>query len=225
MNISIVSQPETQLGNEIDALLEQDVVYPRIIFVSAFVALGTILRLRERLLERMHGGANLRFSVGIDFGGTSREVLEELLRWECESFVCHHPSPRATFHPKVYLFKGEASATLFVGSNNLTDGGFYSNFEAATRYDFDLPDDEAEYERIVGPLAPFLEPQGATAQQLSAELIATLLARGELPSDAEERQRRRAQRAVRRAGGENVPESPFQTDLMPPLPPLLPEVL
>lgn len=225
MNISIVSQPETQLGNEIDALLEQDVIYPRIVFVSAFVALGTILRLRERLLERMNDGANLRFSVGIDFGGTSREVLEELLRWECESFVCHHPSPRATFHPKVYLFEGEASATLFVGSNNLTDGGFYSNFEAATRYDFDLPADAAEYERIVGPLAPFLEPQGATAQQLSAELIATLLARGELPSEAEERQRRRAQRAVRRARGENVPESPFRTDLMPPLPPLLPVAL
>jgi len=225
MNISIVSQPETQLGNEIDALLEQDVPYPRIVFVSAFVALGTILRLRERLLERMHGGASLRFSVGIDFGGTSREVLEELLRWECETFVCHHPNPRATFHPKVYLFKGETSATLFVGSNNLTDGGFYSNFEAATRYDFDLPADEAEYERLVGPLAPFLEPQGATTQQLNAELIATLLARGELPSEAEERQRRRAQRAVRRVGGENIPESPFQTDLMPPFPPLLPVAL
>lgn len=225
MNISIVSQPETQLGNEIDALLEQDVFYPRIVFVSAFVALGTILRLRERLLERMNDGSNLRFSVGIDFGGTSREVLEELLRWECESFVCHHPSPRATFHPKVYLFEGQESATLFVGSNNLTDGGFYSNFEAATRYDFELPADAGEYERIVGPLAPFLEPQGATAQQLSVELIATLLARGELPSEAEERQRRRAQRAIRRVRSENVPESPFRTDLMAPSPPLLPVAL
>ena len=225
MKISTVSQPEIQLGNEIDALLEQDVVYPRIVFVSAFVALGTILRLRERLLGRMHDGANLRFSVGIDFGGTSREVLEELLRWECETVVCHHPSPRATFHPKVYLFESTASATLFVGSNNLTDGGFYSNFEAATRYDFDLPADKAEYERLIGPLTPFLEPQGATAQQLNAQLIATLLARGELPSEADERQRRRAQRAVRRAGGENAHESPFRTDLMPPLPPLLPVAL
>jgi hypothetical protein len=225
MNISTVSQPEMQLGNEVSELLDGDVVYQRIVFVSAFVALVTILRLRERLLGRMHDGANLHFSVGIDFGGTSREVLEELLRWECETFVCHHPSPRATFHPKVYLFEGEASATLFVGSNNLTDGGFYSNFEAATRYDFDLPADAAEYERLVGPLAPFLEPQGAIAQQLDAELIATLVARGELPSEAEERQRRRAQRAVRRAGGENVPENPFRAYLMPPSPPLLPAAL
>lgn len=225
MNICTVSQPERQLGNEIDGLLERVVIYRRIVFVSAFVALGTVLRLRERLLGQMGNGAALRFSVGIDFGGTSREVLEELLRWQCESFVCHHPSSQATFHPKVYLFEGEDSATLFVGSNNLTDGGFYSNFEAATRYDFDLPADAAEYERIVGPLAPFLEPQGSTSQQLSPELIATLLARGELPSEAEERQRRRAQRAVRRASGQNVPESPFRTDLMPPSPPLLPVAL
>jgi hypothetical protein len=225
MNINTVSQPETQLGNEIGELLEQEIVYPRIVFVSAFVALSTILRLRERLLGQVQDGANLRFTVGIDFGGTSREVLEELLRWDCETFVCHHPSPRATFHPKVYLFESATTATLFIGSNNLTDGGFYSNYEAATRYDFDLPADEAEYERLVRPLEPFLEPQGATVQQLNVALIATLLARGELPSDAEERQRRRAQRAARRVGGENVPESPFRPAWIPPLPPLLPDAL
>jgi len=225
MNISIVSQPETQLGDEIDELLEQGIAYPRIVFVSAFVALATILRLRARLLERMQNGTNLHFTIGIDFGGTSREVLEELLRWQCETFVCHHPSAQATFHPKVYLFEGAATATLFVGSNNLTDGGFYSNYEAATRYDFDLPDDDDEYERLVRPLAPFLEPQGATVQQLNAALIATLVARGELPSEVEQRQRRRAQRTARRVGGENVPGSPFGPTSMPPLPPLLPDSL
>jgi hypothetical protein len=42
MNITTVSQPEMQLGNEIDGLLDEDVVYQRIVFVSAFVALRTI---------------------------------------------------------------------------------------------------------------------------------------------------------------------------------------
>ena len=224
MNISTVSQPETQLGNEVDELLEGDAIYRRIVFVSAFVALRTVLRLRERLLGQMENGAGLRLTVGIDLGGTSREVLEELLRWNCETFVFHNTIARATFHPKVYLFESAANAILFVGSNNLTDGGFYTNYEAATRYDFELPADAAEYERLVRPLAPFLEPQGPTVQRLNAQLIETLVARGELPSEAEARQRRRAQAEARQRDRANLPQSPFAPVAIP-LPPLLPGAL
>ena len=224
MNITTVAQPETQLGNEIDGLLNEDTVYSRIVLVSAFVALRTVLRLRERLLEKTADGSRLHFTVGIDLGGTSREVLEELLRWGCETFVFHNTIPRSTFHPKVYLFEGATRATLFVGSNNLTDGGFYTNYEAATRYDFELPADADEYQRLLGPLAPFLEPQGATVQRLDAALIATLIARGELPSEAEARQRQRAQAQARRPRDVNAPASPFAPVGIP-LPPLLPGAL
>lgn len=224
MNIRTVSQPETQLGNEVSELLDEDVAYLRIVFVSAFVALRTILRLRERLLGQMENGARLQLTVGIDLGGTSREVLEELLRWNCETFVFHNTIDRATFHPKVYLFESANAVTLFVGSNNLTDGGFYTNYEAATRYDFELPADTAEYARLVRPLTPFLEPQGPTVQRLTQQLIETLVVRGELPSEAEARQRRRAQAAARQRGRENLPQSPFAPVAIP-LPPLLPDAL
>ena len=220
MNITTVAQPETQLGNEIDGLLNEDTVYSRIVLVAAFVALRTILRLRERLLEQKAAGSQLRFTVGIDLGGTSREVLEELLRWECETFVFHNTIPRSTFHPKVYLFEGATRATLFVGSNNLTDGGFYTNYEAATRYDFELPADAGEYQRLLGPLAPFIDPQGATVQRLDAALIATLVARGELPSEAEARKIRREKARGRKPSVGDVPPSPFSAASVP-LPPLL----
>ncbi len=224
MNINTVSQPERQLGNEVDELLNQEIVYSRIVFVSAFVALRTILRMRERLLGQMENGALLRLTIGIDLGGTSREVLDELLRWTCETFVFHNTIPRATFHPKVYLFESATTATLFVGSNNLTDGGFYTNYEAATRYDFELPADAAEYERLLRPLAPFLEPQGPTVQRLNTQLIERLVTRGELPSEGEARQRQRAQTEARRPAGENLPKSPFAPVAIP-LPPLLPDAL
>lgn len=224
MNFSTVSQPETQLGNEIGGLLDEGEVYRRIVFVSAFVALRAVLRLRERLLEQVESGANLRFTVGIDLGGTSREVMEELLRWNCEVFVFHNPIPRATFHPKVYLFESATAATLFIGSNNLTDGGFYTNYEAAVRYDFELPADREEFERLLGPLTQFLEPQGATVQRLNAALISTLVARGELPSEAEARARHRANARARRREGDRIPQNPFNPVAIP-LPPLLPEAL
>ncbi len=222
MNISTVSQPETQLGNEIDGLLNENIAYTRIVFVSAFVALRTILRLRERLLEQAEvDAATLRFTVGIDLGGTSREVLDELLRWGCETFVFHNTISRATFHPKIYLFESAATATLFIGSNNLTDGGFYTNYEAATRYKFELPADAAEYERLLKPLASFLDPHGATVQRLDAGLIAVLVARGELPSEEEARQNRRDQARCRARTNGTVPTSPFAAVAVP-LPPLLP---
>jgi len=171
----------------------------------------------------MEAGANLGFTVGIDLGGTSREVLDELLHWNCNAFVFHNPISRATFHPKIYLFESATEATLFIGSNNLTDGGFYSNYEATTRFDFDLPVDALEYARVREPLAAFLEPHGPTVQRLDAGLIQTLVDRGELPADAEIRRRRREQRGVRRRPGE-IPVNPFAPAATP-FPPLLPEEL
>ncbi|HLC44504.1 MAG TPA: hypothetical protein VJK50_01540 [Patescibacteria group bacterium] len=222
MIIRTVTQPENQLGNEISELLNSEMVYTRIVFVSAFVALRTILRLRERLLAHIEAGTRLRLTIGIDLGGTSREVVEELFRWNCETFVFHNTIARATFHPKVYLFQSATSATLFIGSNNLTDGGFYTNYEAATRYDFDLPVDVLEYERLLQPLTPFLDPQGATVRRLDADLIQTLVARGEIPTEAEARQRSRNQRQGRVPGAAAIPASPFGPIAIP-LPPLLPQ--
>jgi hypothetical protein len=175
-------------------------------------------------LHHVESGAELRISVGIDLGGTSREALEELLRWECEAFVFHNPNPRATFHPKAYLFERQDAATLFVGSNNLTDGGFYTNYEAATRYEFDLPAYAGDYEAILEPLAPFLFPQpGEVVQPLDADLIQTLAARGELPSEAEARRKNR-RRANEPATDGAIPANPFSAVAVP-LAPLLPEGL
>lgn len=222
--ITTITQPESQLGNEIGELLDSDVAHTRIVFVSAFVALRTILRLREPLLRHVENGANLRFTLGIDLGGTSREVLDELLRWNCETFIFHNTIARATFHPKAYLFETATTATLFVGSNNLTDGGFYTNYEAAVRYDFEFPNDNDEYERLLRPLTPFLTPQGATVQSLDANLIRTLVVRGELPSEAEARQRRREQTQRQNQDRGDIPDSPF-APVATHFPPLLPRHL
>jgi HKD family nuclease len=204
-----LAQPEARLGDELTGLLETSRPYTRIIFVSAFTALKTILRLREGLLAAADAGTSVRLIVGIDLHGTSREVLEELLRWNCEVFVYHNPLPDVTFHPKIYLFVRESDSTLFVGSNNLTDPGLYTNYEAATRYEFKFPDDANEYKRLVEPLGRFLCPAGPTVCRLDAPLIDTLSARGMLPTEAEARQSRRARTAHARAIGTVAPPNPF----------------
>ena len=222
MTSRTIAQPAVQLGREIDTLLEGETRYSRIVFVSAFVALRTILRLRDRLLAQFQGGCHLRLTVGIDLGGTSKEVLEELMRWDCEVFVFHNPIPRATFHPKIYLFQSASAATLIVGSNNLTDGGFYTNYEASIRHDFELPADGVHYHQIADPLRPFIEPQGSTVQRLTSELITVLTSRGQLITEAQARERRRNQNRRTEGGMEQRPANPFVSTPVP-LPPLLPQ--
>lgn len=209
MITTTLSQPESQLGNEFTALLASDRPYKQIIFVSAFTALRTILRLRERLLGAAEAGANVRLIVGIDLRGTSREVLEELLRWGCEVFVYHNPLPRATFHPKIYLFERESDSTLFLGSNNLTDGGLYTNYEATTRYFFTFPADVNDYERLLKPIRSFLAPEGPTVRRLDASLIEILSARGTLTTESEIRLKRHDMTGRPPADAPAPPPNPF----------------
>jgi len=172
-------------------------------------------------LAHVDGGTNLVITVGIDLGGTSREVLEELLRWNCSTFIFHNTIARATFHPKIYLFETSTSATLFVGSNNLTDGGLYTNYEAAARYDFTLPADAAEYDSLISQLDQFLNPKGATVRRLDAELLQTLITRGELPSEPQARRNTARSTQGRAADTASLPANPFSAVAVP-FPPLLP---
>ena len=220
MIIRTILQPETQLGNEIIELLDSRASFSRIVLVSAFVALRTILRLRERLLTHIGQRTDLLITVGIDLGGTSREVLEELLRWNCRVFIFHNTIARATFHPKVYLFERSSGATLFVGSNNLTDGGLYTNYEVTTRFDFSFPADTPEYESLLEPLSQLLNPEGGTVRPLDKDLIRQLIARGELLSEAEARRHTGKRTPGQSTGPVQVPASPFSAVTVPFAPPL-----
>jgi len=201
-------------------LLDSEASCSRIVLVSAFVALRTILRLREPLLTHVGNRTDLLITVGIDLGGTSREVLEELVRWNCRVFIFHNTIARATFHPKVYLFERSSGATLFVGSNNLTDGGLYTNYEVATRFDFSFPADTPEYENLLKPLSQFLNPEAETVRPLDKNLIKQLINRGELLSEAEARRHTGKRTRGRPTDPMTVPASPFPAVMVPFAPPL-----
>ncbi len=213
-------QPESQLGLIFADLLASERRYSRIVFVSAFTALRTILRLREGVLAAAEAGAVVRLTLGIDLGGTSRDVLEELLSWNCEVWVYHNPISRATFHPKLYLFECESDSTLFLGSNNLTDGGLFTNYEAASQCSFTFPADADEYTRILRPLQVFLDPSGPTVRRLDGQLIETLSALGILLTEVEARRNRRPSHEHAPAVGEARPPNPF-VPVSVPRPPLL----
>lgn len=122
MNVQYIAQPNIQIGKILAQLLDAEP--KRTVFVSAFVGLQTILRIKDQVLDLKGKGSDIRFIFGIDLGGTSQEVLDELLGWNVDVSIVKHRIPGHTFHPKLYLFEWDNKVEIIIGSNNITEGGF-----------------------------------------------------------------------------------------------------
>ena len=77
---------------------------------------------------REHGGS-VSIIVGISEGGATRQGLELAMQVADRVDIFHDPAGR-TFHPKVYTFRSDTLSKLLIGSNNMTAGGLYGNYEA-----------------------------------------------------------------------------------------------
>ena len=161
----------------------------------------------------------MRFVVGIDAGGTSREVLEELLSWSVDVRIVKHRHPGHMFHPKIYLFEWTDRRIVIVGSNNLTDGGLFRNYEGAAQITYASPEDDAEFSSATLALERFLEPSGPTAYRLTREWLAQAVKSGHVPTEAEARERRRkSTRPVTSDSAAPLELGSEEFNLPPPLP-------
>lgn len=59
-----------------------------------------------------------------------------------EIWIQHSEETHVTFHPKIYLFEGEKLSVLVIGSNNVTEGGLYTNDEASSISWLDMTNDD-----------------------------------------------------------------------------------
>ena len=187
MRINYISQPDNQLGNVLSKMLDADPPASSIVFVSAFVSLQTIMRVKRQILGLKERGSDIRFVLGIDLGGTSREVLTELLEWEIDIRIIKHLIPRHTFHPKLYFFQWTDHATVITGSNNMTEGGFFGNYEGAVCITYSFPKETEAFNTACSQLERFLQPNGPTVYRLTKKFLAELIDRGVIPAEAEAR--------------------------------------
>ena len=126
--------------------------------------------------------------VGIDHRGTSFEGLSDLMEavsTHGRVIVFHNRLPY-TFHPKIYLFKSDTAAEVILGSGNLTEGGLFTNYEAAFRLPFDLSDpiEAAGLQSIEEVLNDWADPARGTAHILSETLLNRLVGLGFVPKEA-----------------------------------------
>ena len=128
--MELLNQPFTgQLGNRLIALLDTT-DYQTLNIIVAFAKNSGVLRIKDALARFRKRGGKVNVYVGVDLGGTSYEALTVLLL-HSDSLNVVHSEKWQTFHSKIYQFVGSEKGLLIVGSQNLTYGGLWTNFESS----------------------------------------------------------------------------------------------
>lgn len=134
MEISFAAQPwadGTNLDDFVAAAATSAALSPlHLLIVTAWAKRSGLSRVREDIALIRRSGGSVEIVVGVSEGGATRQGLELALELADRVDVFHDAGGR-TFHPKVYLAAGVSNDALWVGSNNLTAGGLFSNYEAA----------------------------------------------------------------------------------------------
>lgn len=225
MDVKLLGQPPIQVGAVIDDLLRLDRQPREVVMVSAFASRQTLLRFRERIGALKQAGCQVRIIVGIDLDGTSKEALQELIHWDVDTRIVKNRRPGHTFHPKLYVVETDSVADILIGSNNLTDGGFYRNYEVAVQTSFSLPADSANYATHRADLAQLTDPSGDDVRALDDALLVLLERAGLVKTEQKIRKQRRKSGAADQSGSAPRATSPFGVRSMPSPPPLPPSVL
>lgn len=162
----------------------------------AYAKLSGVSALHDPLKEFTEEGGAVYAAVGIDQGGTSYEALGTLLNLPAELYVVHNRSQASTFHLKVYALIGETRGKLYVGSNNLTGGGLYTNYETALCQEFDLTQLPVaqEFVDMVNILKRFLQ-EGPCCKRVTPNLLQTMYDHRLVSTERELRAKNEAARA------------------------------
>ncbi len=200
MAISFVTHPEDpfRLGNFLTESLA-DPQWTHFRAAIAFIKRSGTKHIQESLSDFVQRGGNVVITAGVDLGGTTVEGLQDLLNAvddKGEIFVFHNAN-NSTFHPKIYLFKNDTQAQLFLGSGNLTEGGLFTNYEAGLHVILDLQDetDSALLQRVEETLQEWSSPKEGLCYRLTNDLITELVLQKQLPDEAAARAERTAEAA------------------------------
>lgn len=174
MDVDLILQPfddESSLHEVLAAALT-DPAFEHLDIVVAWTKDSGLHRLREALADfNAREGTSSRLVTGLDEGGGTKEGLESALELFDECFLLYDASS-GTFHPKIYVVSGPDRTKLIVGSNNLTAGGLYFNYEAAQVTELDAVGDADLIERVKRYIDRLISDD--TSRRLTAELIKEL---------------------------------------------------
>tara|TARA_R110002050_G_scaffold271612_2_gene415098 strand:- start:3715 stop:5397 length:1683 start_codon:yes stop_codon:yes gene_type:complete len=102
----------------------------------AFASISGVKMLQPYLKKAKSKYDHIRFYIGVDNRGTSKEALESLLNQKINTYIYYDKRNYVTYHPKLFIFEGAKFTRIIIGSSNLTSSGLKSNLEASIQLDF-----------------------------------------------------------------------------------------
>ena len=146
--MNIVNQPfQGQLGNIlIEEILKPD--YEELLIFSAFAKNSGVLRMKDSFETFRKKGGKIKAFIGIDLDGTSYEALINLFYLCDELYIIHSENSSITYHSKIYILRSyKQNRNWFaIGSNNLTAGGLWTNYETCCTGFFE--EDDVDFSSI-----------------------------------------------------------------------------
>lgn len=144
----------------------------------AFAAVSGVLTILKSLKSASLNYSQVRFFIGVDNMGTSKEALELLLKEDIETYIYHDKKEYVTYHPKLYIFEGTRFTRIIIGSSNLTNSGIKTNIEASVQIDFRTKTDkqgEKLLNEIKSNFSELLNLSSNKISILTSELIEKLV--------------------------------------------------
>lgn len=147
--------------------------------LTAFASIAGVKRLVPFIKDAKARFKTIRFYIGVDDNGTSKEALQCLIDNEIDTYIFHTQSAMI-FHPKLYIFEGSTWDRVIIGSSNLTHSGLFVNVEASVSMDF-RPDDKQGkkfLKQLNNYFKTLLNLTDSNVEKLSSELLDTLCKTG-----------------------------------------------
>lgn len=140
--MGIINQPhKANLGDKLRELLslQGEFSFDNFYVIVAYVKKSGVMQIKESVEFFRKNGGNIKVVAGIDQKNSSLEGISNLFEISDELYLYHSESLMQTFHPKLYILeKKDKKAIVFIGSNNMTGGGLFTNYEACYFIEFDL---------------------------------------------------------------------------------------
>lgn len=218
--ITVINQPwDEQLGDILIGALERG-AYVEFDAIVAFAKNSGVLRLKKAMECFRGRGGRIRICVGIDLDGTSYEALTTLRTLSDELYVAHTESDQ-TFHTKAYRFLGSPDSLLVVGSNNMTAGGLWTNFETSLELGLsaDSSDDMLLQMHVDQYMRSLLSDDSGLVRRIAGqEDVEELLNEGYIDREVGIRIRRRAADSAARKPADGQGRKLFPRGVHAPLP-------
>lgn len=170
--MEIVFQPEKKMGDILIEYMGKKHNFNRLFIIVAYLRKSGLDHIITPLKEFIKRGGEIKVISGIDQKSTSYQGLEKLIEIGGDVKVFHNESFSSTFHPKMYFFINEERAVIIIGSNNLTSGGLYSNYEISSINELNLliEKDKSNYEALM-KIIDDLEQEEGLIKILSKETL------------------------------------------------------